>query len=132
MQPGSSSPVRASQFASGLTAETAFTVLAAAQKLMAQGKDVVRLEIGDSPFPSTKSALAAGKQAIDSNATHYCASVGLPAFRETIARNYQKEFGVGVAPEQVVVAPGAKPFEAGFRRAAIRAPPLDRGTRPRC
>src|SRR6266568_1321974 len=42
-----------SSFASGLTAETAFDVLAVARKLMAGGKDVIALQIGDSPFPTT-------------------------------------------------------------------------------
>ena len=43
-----------------LTAETAFTVLAVARGLKAQGKDVVELEIGDSPFPTTPHAKAGG------------------------------------------------------------------------
>ena len=43
-----------------LTAETAFSVLAMARRLKAQGKDVVELEIGDSPFPSTPNAKRAG------------------------------------------------------------------------
>ena len=51
-----------SQFARGLSAETAFDVLAVARRLKAAGKDVVELQIGDSPFSSTKSALAAGKK----------------------------------------------------------------------
>ena len=34
------------------------------QSFKAKGKDVVELEIGDSPFPSTRHALAAGIQAI--------------------------------------------------------------------
>lgn len=114
-----SSPMTFSRFAGGLTAETAFTVLAAAQKLMAKGKDIVRLEIGDSPFPSTKHALAAGKQAIDDNATHYCSSLGMPAFRETLARNYRQEFGVEITADQVVVAAGAKPFEQFFCEAFL-------------
>ena len=42
-----------SEFAKSLTVETAFTVLAAAKALKALGKDVVELEIGDSPFNST-------------------------------------------------------------------------------
>src|SRR5713226_2899958 len=92
-----------SQFARGLTAETAFDVLAVAKKLKAAGKDVVELQIGDSPFPSTKSALAAGVQAIEKGATHYCASHGLPEFRETIARNYRREFDVEIGPENIVV-----------------------------
>jgi aspartate aminotransferase len=103
-----------SQFAQGLTAETAFDVLAVAKRLKARGKDVVELQIGDSPFPTTSHALQAGIQAIQDNATHYCASVGVPAFREVIAANYSRELGVPVAPDHIVVGPGAKVFEQFF------------------
>src|SRR5437773_3217552 len=108
-----------SSFARGLNAETAFDVLAVAKRLKAQGKDVIELQIGDSPFPSTKHARAAGIKAIDSHATHYCASAGLPAFREAIAANYQREFGVAVGPENVVVGSGAKVFEQFFCEAFL-------------
>jgi aspartate aminotransferase len=108
-----------SRFAEGLSAETAFDVLAVAKKLKAAGKDVVELQIGDSPFPSTKSARAAGVQAIEQGATHYCASLGLPEFRETIARNYRREFGIDIGPENVVVGPGAKVFEQFFCEAIL-------------
>ena len=60
---------RLSALARNLTAETAFTVLALARALKAQGKDVVELEIGDSPFPSTPHAKAAGIRAIEENQT---------------------------------------------------------------
>src|ERR1700730_13485735 len=85
-----------SRFSRGLNAETAFDVLAVARQLKARGKDVIELQIGDSPFPSTKSARAAGIRAIEDNETHYCPSCGLFDFRETIAQNYRKEFGVSV------------------------------------
>ncbi|OYW21962.1 MAG: hypothetical protein B7Z55_05205, partial [Planctomycetales bacterium 12-60-4] len=49
-----------SQFARSLTVETAFSVLAVAKALKAAGKDVVELEIGDSPFASTASAKSTG------------------------------------------------------------------------
>src|SRR5262245_16370051 len=97
-----------SQFARGLTAETAFDVLAVAKLLKASGKDVVELQIGDSPYPSSSSALAAGIQAIKDGATRYCPSGGLPEFRAALAANYQKEFGVSVGPENVVIGSGAK------------------------
>ena len=42
--------VSLSEFARDITVETAFTVLAKAKRLAAGGKDVVELEIGDSPF----------------------------------------------------------------------------------
>ncbi len=103
-----------SSFARGLSGETAFDVLAVARRLKAGGKDVIELQIGDSPFNSTRSALAAGIQAIQQGATHYCPSPGLPSFREAVAVNYQKEFGVKVGPENVVVSPGAKVFEQFF------------------
>src|SRR3954471_17671719 len=106
-------------FALGLNTETAFDVLAVAKKLKAAGKDVVELQIGDSPFPSTKSALAAGKKAIDDGATHYCASPGLPAFREAVARSYRREYGIDIGPENVVVGPGAKVFEQFFCEAFL-------------
>jgi aspartate aminotransferase len=103
-----------SMFARGLTAETAFDVLAVARRLNAAGKDVIELQIGDSPFPSTASAVRGGKEAIDAGRTHYCPSIGLPEFRETIARTVRAEFGIPAAAENVVVAPGAKPFEQFF------------------
>src|SRR5947208_12925422 len=112
-------PVTLSQFSRGLTAETAFDVLAVAKRLKAQGKDVVELQIGDSPFSSTKSALAAGTQAIAEHATHYCPSFGLPSFRQTIAENYQREFAVPVTAENVVVGSGAKVFEQFFCEAVL-------------
>src|SRR5271168_1597357 len=95
-----------SQFARGLSAETAFDVLAVARRLKAGGKDVIELQIGDSPFPSTQSALAAGAEAIAAGATHYCASLGLPEFREALAANYRREFGVEVTAANVVVGSG--------------------------
>src|SRR5438128_1947680 len=113
------SAVTFSRFAANLTAETAFDVLAVARRLKAQGKDVIELQIGDSPFTSTRSALRAGKSAIDEGQTHYCASIGLPAFREAIAANYQKEYGISIGPENVVVGPGAKVFEQFFCEAFL-------------
>ncbi len=103
-----------SAFSRSLTAESAFDVLAVARRLKAQGKDVIELQIGDSPFPSTASALEAGVKAIGGGATHYCASLGLPEFRETLARNYRTEFGVEVTAANIVVGSGAKVFEQFF------------------
>jgi aspartate aminotransferase len=108
------SPLTLSRFASGLTGETAFDVLAVAKRLKSAGKDVIELQIGDSPFPTTAAARAAGSRAIEQHASHYCPSPGLPEFRATLAANYTREFGVPIGPENVVVGPGAKVFEQFF------------------
>src|SRR5713101_1487182 len=111
--------VTLSAFAQGLHAETAFDVLAVAKALKAQGKDVVELQIGDSPFATPSSAAAAGIQAIEKQQTHYCPSLGLPAFREAIAQNYCQEFDLPISAENVIVGPGAKLFEQFFCEAFL-------------
>jgi aspartate aminotransferase len=108
-----------SAFARGLSAETAFDVLAVAKRLRAAGKDVVELQIGDSPFPSTAHARRAGLRAIEEGETHYCPSPGLTSFREAIAHNYQREYGIAVSAENVAVGPGAKVFEQFFCEAFL-------------
>ena len=113
------SSMRLTSFARGLTSEGAFDVLAVARKLKAQGKDVIELQIGDSPFPSTTHARTAGIRAIEENATHYCPSPGLTSFRETVAATYQEDFGIKIGPENVVVGPGAKIFEQLFCEAFL-------------
>jgi aspartate aminotransferase len=108
-----------STFANSLTTETAFDVLAVAKKLKAGGKDVIELQIGDSPFPSSSSALAAGKKAIDAGATRYCPSLGLPEFRQTIADLVKREFGIPATADHIVIGPGAKVFETYFCEAYL-------------
>jgi aspartate aminotransferase len=111
--------VTLSQFARNLNVETAFTVLAVAKQLKARGKDVVELEIGDSPFPSTAHAKQAGEQAIKDDQSHYCPSPGLPEFRETAARFVREEFHIPAEGRNVVVGPGAKIFQQFFCEAFL-------------
>jgi aspartate aminotransferase len=112
-------PVELSQFARSLSVETAFTVLAVAKTLKAAGKDVVELEIGDSPFDSTASAKAAGVQAIQNNQSHYCPSPGIPEFREAAALFVKREFGIPAEAKNIVAGPGAKVFEQFFCEAFL-------------
>jgi aspartate aminotransferase len=110
---------RLSSLVQNLTAETAFTVLAMARALKSKGKEVVELEIGDSPFPSTPHAKRAGIEAIEQNQTGYCPSLGLPEFRAAAAKFVSAEFGYAATAENIVVASGAKPFEQYFAEAFL-------------
>jgi aspartate aminotransferase len=110
---------RLSSLARNLKAESAFSVLAIARCLKARGKDVVELEIGDSPFPSTPSAKQAGILAIEENETGYCPSLGLPEFRAAAARFVSTEFGYSATEENIVIGSGAKPFEQYFVEAVL-------------
>ncbi|QDV36818.1 pyridoxal phosphate-dependent aminotransferase [Tautonia plasticadhaerens] len=109
---------RLSSLARNLTTETAFSVLAVARSLKATGKEVVELEIGDSPFPSTPNAKEAGIRAIQENRTGYCPSLGLPELRRAAA-GFVGEFGIEADADHVIVASGAKPFETYFAEALM-------------
>jgi aspartate/methionine/tyrosine aminotransferase len=93
-----------------LGTESAFEVLARAKALERQGKQIVHLEIGEPDFDTPAHIKEAAKRALDAGATHYGPSAGLPELREAIARHVSATRGVPVAPEQVVVTPGAKPI----------------------
>ena len=108
-----------SGFARSLTAEAAFTVLAVAKRLQSQGKDVVELEIGDSPFATTSAARNAGIGAIEAGQTRYCASLGLPELRAAAARYMRDEFAVPATSDNIVVATGTKVFEQYFCEAFV-------------
>ena len=85
----------------------AMDLLARARALEAQGRTVVHMEIGEPDFPTPVPVVEAGRAALAAGRTHYTPATGLPALREQIAAFYQSEYGVTVAPEQVVVTPGA-------------------------
>jgi aspartate aminotransferase len=108
-----------SDFARSLTVETAFTVLGIAKALKSAGKDVVELEIGDSPFDSTATARKSGVIAIEANHSHYCPSPGLPEFRAAAARFVRNEFNIPAEADNIVAGPGAKIFEQYFCEAFL-------------
>jgi len=108
-----------SEFAQSIRTESAFDVLAVARRLKDGGKDVIELEIGDSPFPSSTSAIEAGIQAIRDDRCHYGPSAGLAEFRQAAADYMRDEYGVEVAAEHVTAGPGAKTFEQLFCEAFL-------------
>ncbi|SEN47235.1 pyridoxal phosphate-dependent aminotransferase [Halomonas caseinilytica] len=82
-------------------------LLEAAQAREAAGHDVIHLEIGEPDFPTPAPIVEAGQQALNAGHTRYTPAAGLPALREAIAAHYAECFGVSVAPERILVTPGA-------------------------
>ena len=112
-------PASFSHFAASVKEETAFTVLAVARRLIAAGKDVIELEIGDSPFSTPPNALEAGLQAIREGLCHYGPSLGLPEFRQAAADYVNREYGLATTAANIVAGPGAKNFEQLFCEAFL-------------
>jgi aspartate aminotransferase len=90
--------------------ETAFEVLARAQALERQGKEVVHLQIGEPDFDTPRHIRQAAAQALEEGWTHYAPSPGLMELRQAIAEYVARTRGISVAPEEVVVTPGGKPI----------------------
>lgn len=95
---------------SDLRAEGAYAILARAQALEAQGRDIIHLEIGQPDFETSSRVALAGVRAIVSGKTRYNPPAGVPALREALAEDAGRRRGMRFSPEQVVVAPGTKPL----------------------
>ena len=95
---------------SRLGTESAFEVLDKAQRLEAQGRDVIHLEIGQPDFQTPMNICQAAFQAMKDGYTGYAPAAGLPQLRLAIADYVAQTRGVEVHPDEVVVTPGAKPI----------------------
>jgi aspartate aminotransferase len=93
-----------------LGTETAFEVLARAKALEAQGREMLHFEIGEPDFDTPWHIKEAAIQALRDGYTHYGPTPGLPVLREAIAEAVATSRGIAVAPEEVIVTPGAKPI----------------------
>lgn len=92
-----------------LASEGAYQVLAKAQALEKDGREIIHLEIGQPDFPTFENISQAGIQAIQAGYTRYTPPPGMPSFREVIADSAGQQRGLNFDPLQVVVSPGAKP-----------------------
>jgi aspartate/methionine/tyrosine aminotransferase len=92
-----------------LRPEGAYSVLARAQELERQGREILHLELGQPDFPTPDPIKQRGIEAIRANRTRYTPPAGMHALRERIAAVAGAQRGIGVSPEMVVVGPGCKP-----------------------
>jgi aspartate/methionine/tyrosine aminotransferase len=95
--------------AQNLGTETAFEVLARANKLAAEGRSIINLGIGQPDFATPDNIVQAGERALAEGKHGYTPGAGIPELREAVARDLQRRHGAEVDPESVLITPGAKP-----------------------
>jgi aspartate aminotransferase len=78
------------------------------RELVAKGKDVISLSIGEPDFNTPEFIKDAAKKAIDENYTHYTPVPGYPELRKAISDKFKRDNNLDYAPEQIVVSTGAK------------------------
>ena len=93
-----------------LGTETAFEVLSKANKMEAEGREIIHLEIGEPDFDTPRNIIDAAIKALNDGFTHYGPSAGMPETRKVFADFINKDRDVNIGPENIVVTPGAKPI----------------------
>lgn len=74
--------------------------------LEAQGRDVIRLFVGEPDFKVSAAITSAAQASLANQHQGYISSVGLAELRERIADRYARWHGVALNPERVIVTPG--------------------------
>jgi aspartate aminotransferase len=92
----------------GVKPSATLKVAAEADRLRRAGQKVVDFSAGEPDFPTPGHVKAAGKQAIDDNFTRYTPAPGIPELREAICRRYRADYGVEIAPNEVLMTVGGK------------------------
>lgn len=103
------SRLRMSDRVDGLEPEGAYRVLARAQELEREGREIIHLEIGEPDFETDAAICRAGVAAVEAGHTRYNPTAGIAELRRAIADDVSRRRGIDVSPENVVVGPGAKP-----------------------
>src|ERR1039457_511066 len=89
--------------------ENAFAVLARANALIAQGRDIINLGIGQPDFRTPDFIVGAAIKALRDGHHGYTPANGIPPLREAVAADLHKRFKVEVSPDSVMIMPGGKP-----------------------
>lgn len=108
-------PSRRSEVASFI----AMDVLGEANRLEAEGKRILHLEVGQPGTPAPRAVRERAHRALDEERLGYTDALGIPPLRARISRHYAETYGVTVPVERIVVTTGSSggfilSFLAGF------------------
>jgi aspartate/methionine/tyrosine aminotransferase len=92
-----------------LGTESAFDILARAEALKAEGRDIINLGIGQPDFPTPPNIVAAAQKALADGHHGYTPANGIRPLREAVAADIAKWRGVSVDPDHILIQPGGKP-----------------------
>ena len=91
-----------------LGTETAFEVLARAEVLAREGRDIINLGIGQPDFKTPSHVVESAVKALRDGHHGYTPSPGILPLREAVAADLHLRRGVEIAPDRIVVVPGGK------------------------
>lgn len=83
-------------------------VSAAADKLKAEGVDVIAFGAGEPDFPTPENIKRAAIAAIDGNFTKYTAASGTLELKKAVCERHRLDFGTNYAPSECCISVGGK------------------------
>lgn len=92
-----------------LETETAFEILAKANKLQSEGKNIINLGIGQPDFLTPKNIVEAAIKALKDGHHGYTPSNGIIELREAVSKHIYENYNSKVSPENILITPGGKP-----------------------
>lgn len=92
-----------------MTSFLVMDVLEKAGEMSREGIDIVHLEVGEPDFDVPECVRGAVDEAYNKHITHYTHSLGDPELRAEIASLYNREYGVNVSPDRILVTSGTSP-----------------------
>jgi aspartate aminotransferase len=103
-----STPLPLSIWAKNILPSPTLAIDTKAKALKAAGEDVLNFAAGEPDFDTPEHIKEACIAALKSGKTKYAPTPGIDPLRQAIAERYGIEYGLKVAPSQVVVSPGGK------------------------
>jgi aspartate aminotransferase len=102
------SNVALAQRLANVTGSATMKVAAEADRLKRAGHQIVDFGAGEPDFPTPQHVKDAAKAAIDANFSRYTNAMGIPEFREAVAAQYTRDYGIDVTMAEVVLTNGGK------------------------
>ena len=91
-----------------LGTETAFEVLARANALEAEGREIINLGIGQPDFQTPEHIVEAAIKALRDGHHGYTPASGIPPLRQAISDDLYRRHDVKIEPDRILAVPGGK------------------------
>jgi aspartate aminotransferase len=97
-----------SGYTTNMAASSTLAVLLEAERLRAEGADLVDLGAGEPDFPTPPKVKEAGIQAIEENFTRYTSASGIAPLKLAVVEMMKRDFNVEYLPSECIITVGGK------------------------
>jgi aspartate aminotransferase len=97
-----------SSYTADMAVSSTLAVLIEAERLRAEGADLVDLGAGEPDFPTPQNVKNAGIKAIEENFTRYTSTSGIAPLKVALVETMKRDFNVDYKPSESIITVGGK------------------------